>query len=136
MSELPIRWVKGMCMGTECPEKATIQLINASGMSSDWCAECTLRGNTEGLKFRPYPTKMPISERELCAWGIQASQRYEAHDRFINGSWYRFVVRTDLWELQNRRGIEVSRVVGIDDDGGQVLEKVHQFGRPVTRWGF
>ncbi|MFJ4093413.1 hypothetical protein ACIPYS_17685 [Kitasatospora sp. NPDC089913] len=136
MSEILVRWVKGLCMGWNCPEKATIQLINASGMSSDECAECVLRGNTDGLKIRPYPRKMSIGEREPFMSGIQASQPFETYDRFINGARYRFVVHFEWYDRRKRVGVQVSRVVGIDDGGSPILEPMHQFGKPITRWGF
>ncbi|WP_043470235.1 hypothetical protein [Kitasatospora sp. MBT66] len=77
-----------------------------------------------------------IGERKPFMSGIQASQRFETYDRFINGSRYRFSVHFDWRDRRKRIGVAVTRVLSITEDGQPVLEKVHQFGKPITRWGF
>lgn len=72
---------------------------------------------------------MNISERREYATGIQASQAYTTYEREINGTLYRLVSHEDMY-TGKRLGISVSRMTGPDK-----AVKIHNFGRPVTRWG-
>ncbi|MFF5371317.1 hypothetical protein [Streptomyces sp. NPDC013187] len=84
---------------------------------------------------------MEIGKRVPFLSGIQSSQIFETHDRMINGTRYRFVafIGHALYAQEKGAplfGVEVSRVIGEDQHGYPILEKVHQWGRPMQRWGF
>ncbi|MEU5957537.1 hypothetical protein [Streptomyces sp. NPDC047525] len=83
---------------------------------------------------------MQIGKRKPFLSGIQASQIFETHDRVINGTRYRFVAYIGHALYAQKPGaplfgVTVSRVIGEDQGGYPILEKVHTFGAPMSRWG-
>lgn len=80
---------------------------------------------------------MQIGKRGPFTFGIQASQVFQSHDRLINGARYRFVayIGHAFYTPESPLfGVEVSRVIGEDQSGYPILEKIHTFGTPIQRW--